>query len=100
DIYIQVIFPGHDYWPLPWYLRDFNKVAYQDKIDLTLPSAPIIIASPEVHNELMKKLYDLPSPGNKNLYISLFPERVQLRPGIEIIGFIIKDLNDILQQQR
>ncbi|MHC5073873.1 MAG: flippase activity-associated protein Agl23, partial [Planctomycetota bacterium] len=23
DIYIQVIFPGHDYWPLPWYLRDF-----------------------------------------------------------------------------
>jgi len=99
EMYIQVIFPNHDYWPLPWYLRDFNKVAYQNKIKPALPSAPVIIASPKVHNELIKKLYELPPPGNKNLYIPLFPERVQLRPGVEIIGFITKDLNDMITKQ-
>jgi hypothetical protein len=100
DMYIQVIFPDHNYWPLPWYLRDFKNVAYQNKVDSTLPTAPIIIVSPEVKNELLNKLYELPPPGNKNLYIPLFPERVQLRPGVDVIGFITKDLKDILQQQR
>ncbi|MHC4132395.1 MAG: flippase activity-associated protein Agl23 [Planctomycetota bacterium] len=99
EMYIQVIFPDHDYWPLPWYLRDFNKVAYQNKIDPSLPSAPVIIASPKIHNELIRKLYELPPPGNKNLYIPLFPEHVQLRPGIKIIGFITKDLNDMITKQ-
>jgi hypothetical protein len=99
DMYIQVIFPDHNYWPLPWYLREFNKVAYQNKIDPTLPAAPVILASPKVKNELLKKLYELPPPGNKNLYIPLFPERVQLQPSVEIIGFITNDLNDMLKQQ-
>jgi uncharacterized protein (TIGR03663 family) len=100
DMYIQVIFPDHNYWPLPWYLRDFKNVAYQNKVDSTLPAAPVIIVSPEVKNELLNKLYELPPPGNKNLYIPLFPEREQLRPGVDLIGFITKDLKDILQQQR
>jgi uncharacterized protein (TIGR03663 family) len=99
DMYIQVIFPDHNYWPLPWYLRDFNKVAYQNKIDPSLSAAPVILASPKVQNELLNKLYELPPPGNKNLYIPLFPERVRLQPSVELIGFITNDLNDMLKQQ-
>jgi hypothetical protein len=100
DMYIQIIFPDHSYWPLPWYLRDFNKVAYQNKVDPGMPAAPVIIASSEVKNEILNKLYELPPPGNKNLYLLLFPERVWLHPGLETIGFVTKDLNDIVQQQR
>jgi uncharacterized protein (TIGR03663 family) len=100
DMYIQVIYPNHNYWPLPWYLRDFNKVSYQDKINQTLPPAPLIIASPDVKNELLKVLYETPRPGEKNLYVPFFTEPVQLRPNVELIGLIIKDLNDKLQQER
>jgi hypothetical protein len=98
-MYIQVIFRDHDYWPLPLYLRECNKVSYQNKIDPTLPAAPVILASPKVQNEILNKLYELPSPGNKNLYIPLFPERVQLQPSVELIGFITNDLNDTVKQQ-
>jgi uncharacterized protein (TIGR03663 family) len=96
DMYIQVIFPAHNYWPLPWYLRSFNKVSYQDQVDPSIDSAPVIIASPELKDELLKTLYELPAPGDKSLYVPLFNERLRLRPGIDLIGLIKKDLYDIL----
>jgi len=98
NIYIQIIFPNHNYWPLPWYLRDFKYVAYQNKVDPELYPAPLIISSPELESELVKKLYDYPSPGNKDLYMPFFLERLQLRPGVPVIGFIEKDLNESVQE--
>ena len=31
-VYISVIAPGDDYWPLPWYFRAFGHVGYFDKV--------------------------------------------------------------------
>ena len=92
DLYIQVICPGSDYWPLPWYLRSFNNVGWWDQVDENVPSAPIIIVSPELENSLIRKLYELPPPGERSLYIPLFDSYKELRPGIEIRGYIQNDL--------
>ncbi|MHC4326358.1 MAG: flippase activity-associated protein Agl23 [Planctomycetota bacterium] len=53
-MHIQVICPGKDYWPLPWYFRDFESgiIDWWDQVDENTPSAPLIIASPEVEAEL------------------------------------------------
>lgn len=93
DMYIQVICPGADYWPLPWYLRDFSRVGWWSHVDETSPSAPLIIASADVKSELLNKLYELP-PGERNLYVPLFEQRMYLRPRIELLGFVTKDLWD------
>ena len=94
NMYIQVICPEGDYWPLPWYLRFFNRVAYQCEVDENMPVAPLIIASPSIEPALMKKLYELPPPGKRNMYVPLFDSYRQLRPQIELRGYVTKDLWD------
>ena len=39
DMFIEVIFPGSDYWPLPWYLREYPNIGWWDKVDLNVPLA-------------------------------------------------------------
>ena len=56
------------------------------------PAAPIIIASPSVETALMRKLYELPAPGEKNLYVPLFDTYMELRPKVELRGYVTKDL--------
>ena len=99
-MHIQVICPEDDYWPLPWYLRYFSNVAYQNEVDEDMPPAPVIIASPSVEPTLMRKLYDLPPPGKRNLYIPLFDSYMELRPQIELRGYVTKNLWDSYQQHR
>jgi uncharacterized protein (TIGR03663 family) len=91
DLYIQVIATGSDYWPLPWYLRKFNNVGWWDHVDYVTPLAPVIIVSPDQEESLIKKMYELPKPGEKYLYIPLFEEHWELRPGIKIHGFVRSD---------
>ncbi len=95
---IQVICPQHDYWPLPWYLRFFSKVHWCDNVADDVISAPLIIASPKFEQELLAKLYQLPPPGEKNLYVPLFDTYMELRPQIELRGYITKDLWDRFKQ--
>jgi len=95
---IQVICPRHDYWPLPWYLRSFSKVYWRDNVADDVISAPLIIASPNFEQELLAKLYQLPPPGEKNLYVPLFDTYVELRPQIELRGYVTKDLWDRFKQ--
>jgi len=97
---IQVICPDDDYWPLPWYLRSFPNVGWWNKVDEDEPAATVIIAFPSVETALMKKLYELPAPGEKNLYVPLFDSYTELRPQVELIGFVTKDLWDSFQQHR
>lgn len=98
NMYIQVIIPGGDSWPLPWYLRSFTKVGYWQQVDNSVPSAELIIASPEVEGPLLNKLYNLPEPGRKQLYLPAFDDYMQLRPGVELRGYITKQLWDAYQQ--
>ncbi len=99
-MYIQVICREDDYWPLPWYLRDFTGVAYQSKVEEDMPAVPVIIASKEFERKILEKLYELPEPGKKKLYVSLFKRRMELRPTVELIGFVTKDLFDRMQQNQ
>jgi len=96
NIYIQVIAPDNDYWPLPWYLRSFDRVGWWDRVDSVTAAAPVIIAQAILEDEIVHKLYQLPPPGKRNLYLPLFDTYTELRPGIEIRGYILKDLSDNL----
>jgi len=100
NMYIQVICPEDDYWPLPWYLRGFANVGWWSEVDEDVPSAPVIIASPGAEPALLKKLYELPPPGQKNLYVPLFDSYMELRPQVELRGFVTKDLWDSYQQHQ
>jgi uncharacterized protein (TIGR03663 family) len=86
-----------DYWPFPWYLRSFPNVGYWNSVTDRVVSASVIIAQPCVEQELLKKLYDLP-PGQKKLYVPLFDKYMELRPQIELRGYVPKDLWDQFQQ--
>jgi uncharacterized protein (TIGR03663 family) len=94
---IQIICPEHDYWPLPWYLRSFSKVYWWGEIGESELPAPIIIAPPSLKPALLE-FFDRPPPGKKNLYVPLFDTYVELRPQVELLGFVTKDLWDSYQQ--
>ena len=94
---IQVICPEGDYWPLPWYFRHFEKVLWWTDIDKNVMPAPVIIASASMEPKLPEYFY-LPPPGQKNLYIPLFDTYLELRPQIELRGYVTKDLSDTYHQ--
>ena len=103
-MYIQVICPGKDYWPLPWYFRQFRKdvIGWWDHVDPNTPSAPLIIASPDVEDELTNKLYNLTPIKERQMYLFLFekPYYMWLRPKVKLLGFVRKDLWSYFYQQQ
>ena len=94
NMFVEVICPKGDYWPLPWYLRSFPNVGWWNEVDYSQRAAAVIIASPSVEDDVLIKLYELPPPGEKNLYLPLFDRYIELRPQIEIRGYVEKDLWD------
>ena len=102
DMPIDVICPGDDYWPLPWYLRAFRGVRWSDHVIMDRDSAPVIIASPEVEGALIEKLYKLTPVGKRQMYLFMFdkPYYVWLRPEVKLLGFVRKDLWDSYRQQQ
>jgi uncharacterized protein (TIGR03663 family) len=99
NMVIEVICPEDDYWPLPWYLRSFPNIGWWNRVNFSQPAAQIIIASPSVESELLKKLYEWPPPGEKNLYVPLFRSPTELRPQVEIRGYVTKELMDLYIQR-
>ena len=102
DIPVQVICPGSDYWPLPWYLRSFSSVAWWNEVIEKVPSAPLIICSDKLEAALANKLYTLTPFEERQMYMYLFdkPYYVWLRPQVKLLGFVRKDLWDSYQQQQ
>ena len=98
SIYIEVISPASDYWPLPWYLRSFPNIGWWEEVDMKVPAAPLILAAPSVETELLKKLYEVPPAGEKYLYVPLFESYTEIRPAVEMRGYVIKELWDTFQQ--
>jgi hypothetical protein len=41
---------------------------------------------------LTRKLYDLPPPGEKELYVGIFERPVELRPRVELRGYAARSL--------
>ncbi len=50
---IDVVSP--DYWPLPWYLRDYRQIFWHGKM-IPTPEAPLIIARKDQERELERRL--------------------------------------------
>ncbi len=96
---VKVICPAHDYWPLPWYLRSFGNIEWTDRVYDNVISVPLIIASPSVEQELLGRLYQLPPPGEKQLYVPLFDTYMELRPGVELRGYVTQELWSRYRQQ-
>lgn len=96
EVPVEVIIPDHEYWPLPWYLRAYHNTAWRDHVEADQTAAPLIIAAVSVEKELIKKLYALPPPGQRYLYISLFNPGKELRPGLEVRIYVRKDVWDLL----
>jgi len=98
---IEVICPGDDYWPLPWYFRSFSHVLWANKVDDRTGRVPLILASPTVEADLADRFYDESVPfEQRQMYLYLFdrPYYVWLRPQVELLGFVRKDLWESLQR--
>jgi predicted membrane-bound mannosyltransferase len=93
------IYSPENLWPLPWYLRGYPNVRWWRAVPADGPPAPILLASPAMEPDLIRKLYESPPPGERELYMQMFPEYVELRPGVEIRGYVSKQLWDRLQQR-
>ena len=98
-MHIQVICPGDDYWPLPWYFRFFTSVEYRNNVDVNTPAAPVIIASPSLEDAIAKKLYEQTPFQQRQMYMYIFdkPYYVWLRPKVKLIGLVRKDLWQLWQ---
>ncbi len=90
--YIEVIFPGNDYWPFPWYLRNYENVAYRDRVDFEAPGGEMILIAPSLEEDLVEKLYERPAAGEQYLYLYLFDSIQSLRPNVYFNGYLRQDL--------
>jgi hypothetical protein len=81
-------------WPLPWYLRGLSGVGWWSGVSDEAENAPVIVVTPEMEPALVRKLYDLPPPGERELYMRIFEEPVELRPQVELRGYAAKTLWD------
>ena len=81
---ITIVSP--DYWPLPWYLRDYARVGYHGRITDT--NEPVIIASETQRAEVQERFgfrYQLLSTFNPS-------GTFVLRPGVKLLLFMRRDL--------
>jgi uncharacterized protein (TIGR03663 family) len=82
---ITIVSP--DYWPLPWYLRDYSRVGYHGRI--TPSNEPIIIASQAQAEEVQQTYgdrYQLVQSGFNTA--GSFP----LRPGVDLLLYTRREL--------
>jgi hypothetical protein len=54
--------------------------------------APVILATPDVEPALLHHLYEVMPPGQRPLYVPLFAGHTELRPGLELRGYVQQSL--------
>jgi predicted membrane-bound mannosyltransferase len=96
---VQVICGGHDYWPMPWYLRSLPRVGWWSGVGEGFVPSPVILASPACESVLVQRLYETPLPGERMLYVPLFEKPMFLRPGIEMRGYVTLDIRNAMQNE-
>jgi predicted membrane-bound mannosyltransferase len=99
-MHVQVICPEDDYWPLPWYLREFRQVGWYREIPTGKP-APLIITQPQLEGAVARYVSLLQPPGQRHLYVPLGAPYGQaehlLRPHVPVVTFIRRDLWELWQ---
>lgn len=90
-MFIKVVASPTEYWPLPWYLRGFNRVGYWEDVKSAFkyPEAPILISAMDYAEEIEFRLGD-----------RFVKEYFGLRPGVLLSLYIDKDLWDKFIQTR
>jgi hypothetical protein len=88
---VQVI-SRENVWPLPFYLRRLDGVAWWTGVSDETKTAPVVLITPDMEQALVRKLYEVPPPGERELYVSIFDHPVWLRPGVEIRGYAARSL--------
>ncbi len=88
------VFSRENLWPLPWYLRGYSRVEWWNGVSDEARNAPVIVVTPEMEEALVRKLYDLPPPGERELYVGIFESPVELRPQVELRGYAASTLWD------
>jgi uncharacterized protein (TIGR03663 family) len=79
-------------WPLPWYLRGFSRVSWWNGVPSQTEIAPVVLLTPDMEPALVRKLYELRPPGQRELYVPLFERPLELRPQVEIRGYVALSL--------
>jgi uncharacterized protein (TIGR03663 family) len=69
-MHVQLICPDHDYWPLPWYLRELSRLDPSDKVP-PRPAAPVIITQPKMGDAVLVYAYENHVPGEPIMRQSL-----------------------------
>ena len=85
---------GNDYWSLPWYFRILDNAGYWSHVPDNVESASVIIVTPDLEVDLIDQIYNNAQPGLSSLFIPLFDEMIELRPGFKINTWIKKDIYD------
>lgn len=84
DTGIAIVSP--DYWPLPWYFRDYTKVGYYQQIVPT--NEPIIIGSMAQEEQLKATYGGRYEQVNSGADEGAFP----LRPGVDLLLYVRRDV--------
>lgn len=85
DTGIALVSP--DYWPLPWYFRDFKKVGYYQQIVPT--NEPVIIGSMAQEEDLKRNYADRYDRLNSGINADgSYP----LRPGVDLLLYVRRDV--------
>jgi len=87
---IQVVCPGKDYWPLPWYMRDYKHVGYSSAVDMNKPPGDVILFQPSVTDDVLTLLFER-FPKHE-LYVLQSPDSMLLRPGVPWAMYLRKSL--------
>jgi hypothetical protein len=94
---VQVI-SRENLWPLPWYLRGFSNVGWWNGVSDEAKPAPVILLTPDMEPALVRRLYEVPPPGERELYVSLIDRPIELRPAVELRGYVANGLWERFRQ--
>ncbi len=92
DVRIDVIAKNGSYWPLPWYLREYPHIAWRDDIPDNIASVPIVLITPDQEPDFISQIYEKTPFEKRNLYLPIFKDDIELRPGVMIRGYMHKTL--------
>jgi predicted membrane-bound mannosyltransferase len=86
-------------WPLPWYLRRLSNVRWETAPPEDAVAAPVFLLTPEAEAAVVRRLYELRPPDQRELYVNIFDAPVDLRPQVEVRGYAAKTLWDEYRQR-
>lgn len=95
---VQVV-SRENLWPLPFYFRRLKGVSWWTGVADEAGNPPLVLLTPDQEAPLVRRLYELPPPGERELYVSVFDRTMWLRPGVELRGYAARSLWESRQQR-